>query len=112
LSAQKQNNGYPEKEDLLLLKIILSTATRLASREWALVISLSSMNAHMTSQMTTGGEWALASGANVLFLYFFSILNVRSRLDGRRSDSGWLSGVWGERRKRMGEHVGHDLRLL
>lgn len=53
----------------LLLKIILSRATRLATRKGTCVFPLASMDLGMTSKMTAGGEAAAACVAAVFFLH-------------------------------------------
>ena len=60
--------------DSLLLEVILTTASGLASWEGALVIALAGVDPQMTREVARGSERTRASGANVLLLDLFSQL--------------------------------------
>jgi hypothetical protein len=74
----------------MLLEVILTTASGLASREGALVITLASVDAHMTGKVTRGGEWTTACRADVLLLGLFDWLRFRLFLEGL--EGGFLAG--------------------
>ena len=61
---------------LLLLEIVLSAALGLASGKRTLVVALTSVDADMARQMTTGGESLCAGGAYVWAL-FLDLWRVR-----------------------------------
>jgi hypothetical protein len=74
----------------MLLEVILTTASGLASWEGAFVITFASVDAHMTGKVTRGGEWTTACWADVLLLGLFDWLRFRLFLEGL--EGGFLAG--------------------
>lgn len=77
-----------------MLEVILATAPGLATREGTLVVALAGVDAHMASEVSGGGEWAGASLADVLLLYFVDdgVWAFGDGVDARAEHGGGVEG--------------------